>query len=905
MNIPNRPRLSLLLLPFLLFLFLNLNLNLNLSLSCASARAETIRAAYGLPSATASDPATYEPLLAQGAVTAVFLPDDPKTIQWFKSRGYKVYISMNVFGGTGAWKEYPDSRPIKADGKLLDEKADRTGGICPTHGPWREGRLKHLEGLIKGKGHSGKDAIDGIWLDFIRYPGYWEDKNPAIPDTCYCPRCLEKFRKEKKVDLPSGLGAAESAAWIRKHAPVAWMEWKNEQILSFVRDARQVINRYETQSLLGIFIVPWRKGERLNDVTYLLAQDPFRLAAYADVISPMVYHDYCGKDTAWVARMVNYYKETAGVKVWPIIEAPEAPKGKAAAKAGAGGATQAGKPTPAGEAGAMSREARFGEAVKAARDGGADGILVFSFNRMDPSLWPRLAAFEPKANLIANPAFLARPGSDDPDGWSTRKPDGGAYLKSSYLYTSMEFMRTGRNRAEKVNYIGITGGDDRAGEWRSALPPCEAGKPYTFSAYLVREALDNGVFPSFGIWGREFSMDYHFLARLPQHIRFSFTCPEGAKDSTFRFMNHNAGKTFWLTEPRLVTGTPPEDEKIPPPAWLFAKDHFPIGIYGAEITDIPRLAQMGIDTVVAGGKADAQKRMVDECRKHGLKYLLSAPMDPDMLPVYLREMGPSVRPGEVAFYVNDEPELRSFPVSRARDIHLLVKEAFPESTTAMAVERAEKVRDYQGAADIFMMDQYPVPSMPMRWLSDSLDIAKDAAGPQRLASVIQAFGGKKWARDGWSRFPTKEEMDCLAFLSVIHGSRGIFFYAFGEAAAEEEGLASIAHVAARLKKVYPWILEPDMNEKVTVTITSPYGMDPKGTPAIHAIMRKKESRTLLLAVNTAPTYVTARLSPFAPASGTAKAAAATNLFKGEHYVVTGEGLTAEFAPYETKALVFE
>jgi len=82
-----------------------------------------------------------------------------------------------------------------------------------------------------------------------------------------------------------------------------------------------------------------------------------------------------------------------------------------------------------------------------------------------------------------------------------------------------------------------------------------------------------------------------------------------------------------------------------------------------------------------------------------------------------------------------------------------------------------------------MMDQYPVIGMPMSWLADSLDRAARDVGRERLLAVIQAF---REPQSGWPRRPSWEEMDALAFLSVVHGSRGIFFYTYGDIGKTEE-----------------------------------------------------------------------------------------------------------------------
>lgn len=226
--------------------------------------------------------------------------------------------------------------------------------------------------------------------------------------------------------------------------------------------------------------------------------------------------------------------------------------------------------------------------------------------------------------------------------------------------------------------------------------------------------------------------------------------------------------------------------------------------------------------------------------EHSLKVMLSVPRDPDGLLPYLEEISGYVHPDETAFYVNIEPGLRSFPVNRADDINRLIKSRFPGSPTAMAVVRPQVSRDYLEASDFFMMDQYPVPFMPMTWLSDSMDRAARDTGRNRLVSVIQAFGSEKRKIAGWPRMPTWQEMDSLSFLSIVHGSRAIFFYTFSKIGRTDEGLSRLTRVVERLNRIYPWLLEDNIVPLPKIDMVSTYQVDPAGRPAIHACVKKRE-----------------------------------------------------------------
>lgn len=338
----------------------------------------------------------------------------------------------------------------------------------------------------------------------------------------------------------------------------------------------------------------------------------------------------------------------------------------------------------------------------------------------------------------------------------------------------------------------------------------------------------------------------------------------------------------------------------------FYKDFFPIGVYGANISNLELIKELSINTVLIGGRGKELKEMIQECNRLGLKYVISVPRDPDKLHVFLANVDECVRSEDVAFYVNDEPGIHSFPTNNANDINRLIKDRFPSAATCMAVVRPQVCIDYLKASDFFMMDQYPVPYMPMTWLSDSIEHAAEDVGRDRVASVIQSFGGKKWARSGWPRLPTRQEIDCLAFLSIVHGSRGVFFYTFSEIGKTEKGRQRLRYVTRRLNKLYPWLRESNIAQELKVEMVSPHRVDPKGRPAIHCSLKKKSGKVLLLAVNSIGKYVEAIIqfgSTEVKSLDTSQIEELEEVFSGTWYPVNNGSLRVKFKPFETKAFV--
>jgi hypothetical protein len=682
------------------------------------------------------------------------------------------------------------------------------------------------------------------------------------------------------------------------------MTWKKEQINSFVREV--LINRDSPHFsdfspaikenrplLLGAFIVPWTRGERNDAISYLLAQDAFELSEMLDVISPMVYHKMCGTPATWVREMTAYYKETAKCDVWPIAQSVEC-----------------GPET-------------FREAVENAAKGMADGLLVYSFFGMksdkDDERWNALESFMPPVNFISNPEFKSSSNHAYPDSWTPERgvpieAKGEDPLSSQFFVTSATNLETKEKLLKEsgnFNCLGIKAGANRQDQWVCQLPPCVPGQDYSFTAQFYRDHWAPDVYPSVGIWGQEFNLNtHHMIYKDFQTIRAHVRCPEQRKDNTFRFKNNHPGMTFWMGRPLLIKEDRPLSIPEIPALEFYSGRFFPIGIYGGKADQLETIKSIGINTVFIGSDQGKLKTTIEKCRQLGLKYVLSVPRNPERLKIYLDSLSAieGISAKESAFYVNDEPEIRSFPINQARDIQAMIKGRFPDVSTCMAVVRPQGCRDYLEAADFFMMDQYPVPDMPMSWLSDSMDRAAQDVGRGRLLSVIQAFGGGKHAAYRWKRPPTCQEMDCLAFLSIIHGSQGVFFYTYSEMGQTAEGREALGKVINHLHQIYPWLLGKNLNLDLTIEMVSAYGMDQKGRPAVQACLKKKDHEFLLVAVNTIGTEVEAKYSGrisavdiFPRGQNDRLPAHVTEVFSEELYPVMDGAVQFKLEPYQTKA----
>jgi hypothetical protein len=561
-----------------------------------------------------------------------------------------------------------------------------------------------------------------------------------------------------------------------------------------------------------------------------------------------------GQPVEWVRDISEYFLDMTNKPVWPIIQAAD-----------------------------VSAD-EFSKSVQSVSQSGAEGLLVFTLPEMKETLWPLLKGFEAKKNLLPSPEWTMDSEGDKQAPASWQKGDGGTVRDSRYLFQPGTKKNSGM--------LGIAAGLDRHGVWKAALPSCDPGKRYRFSADFFREDLKGAAYPEIEVWGQHYLLNTHRVVGQFQNLRVSVPCPQDLKESenAFSFKNKAPGTTFWLRNPELV-----EDLSRPVKQDFAGDTHFfPIGAYGATADNIALMKEMGLNSAVM----PMNEKSLDACIHNDMHCLLSVPHDPEELLLAVNTLADRVAKGRFSFYVNDEPEIRSFPRWRARDIQRILHDRFPEIPTSMAIVRPQNIADYVGSSDLFMLDQYPVPFMPMTWLSESMDQAAASVGRNRLQSVIQAFGGSEWIADGWPRLPTFEEMNCLTFLSIIHGSRGVYFYSFPIISVNEQGIKDFQRVVGRLQKILPWLKRMNHPEPVAIEMLSANRYDPKGNPAVHCAYKENESEQMLLCVNTLPTYTSASLS--LPVGGKM---VWQESFDGSKALAVNGALQIDFLPLEVKVFV--
>jgi hypothetical protein len=253
----------------------------------------------------------------------------------------------------------------------------------------------------------------------------------------------------------------------------------------------------------------------------------------------------------------------------------------------------------------------------------------------------------------------------------------------------------------------------------------------------------------------------------------------------------------------------------------------------------------------------------------------------------------------LGFYIEDEPEGRSVSPQRLEAHKKSLKRDHPAVLTAAAMLRPQMVRAYRDAVDVFLLDPYPVPHMPMTWLSESLEEAARYVPKERLWAVIQAFGGEKWARHGWPRRPTCLEMRCLTYLALVHGAHGLFYFSYPEVRQDPAAWEGLTKIVGELRRLRTWLVLPNETTNLNLEMTSPFRADAPGGPAVHFCRKRRGQENLLILVNVLDRPVSFILHGLPP-----QVPWLEDLFQERKSVVQDNNIREELGPYEVRLYSF-
>lgn len=226
-----------------------------------------------------------------------------KLVDLLRKNNIRVFVEVSLFVHEELWQRYPDSRPVDRSGKPMDA-IHWYHGVCPNHLGVRAEKLLIIDHVIE------TFSVDGLWLDFIRYPCHWEEvRSSQITEYCFCENCLAKYAEEV-----GGLPEGEN-----------WIAWKCQQIADFVADVRNRIDASGKTLQLGMFAVPWAEDAFGNAIRSIVCQDFRLLSKHIDLFGVMTYHGLTEQPLAWISHVTEKMAQTTGKSVVPLIQSIDIP----------------------------------------------------------------------------------------------------------------------------------------------------------------------------------------------------------------------------------------------------------------------------------------------------------------------------------------------------------------------------------------------------------------------------------------------------------------------------------------------------------------------------------------------------------------------------------------------------
>ena len=274
-------------------------------------------------------PGPFEPLVTawrELGVNTVFagekLARDTGFRALLRQNSIVLFIIYPVFQDPEALKNRPELAAVTSEG--LPARDEWVEFVCPSRDEFVREKAEHLRELVAA---CDPEAVS---LDFIRDFVFWEkvypDRSPAsLPQTCFCPVCLERFSRETGIALPAGLVAAPAAArWILENHAAEWTDWKCGVIARAVETLAAAARRSKPGVLVNVHTVPWKADDFGGAARAVAGQDAARLSRPADLLSPMAYHHMVLRTPAWVHEVVADLASRSRAPILPSIQVSEA-----------------------------------------------------------------------------------------------------------------------------------------------------------------------------------------------------------------------------------------------------------------------------------------------------------------------------------------------------------------------------------------------------------------------------------------------------------------------------------------------------------------------------------------------------------------------------------------------------
>ena len=188
-------------------------------------------------------------------------------------------------------------------------------GVIPTFDDYNQSRLDEVERIMRDH------ELDGMCLDFIRWPLHWElELRPGAPEplqSSFDPHTVERFWEFAGLEKPPNLDTVPGVArYILTECRIQWVDFKCKVITDFVAQARERVKSHRSEAQIGAYLVPASDDRRAE----LVGQRVRDLRPVMDFLAPMVYHPVLHREPDWAIEIIDEIARLAPGQVEPVLQ---------------------------------------------------------------------------------------------------------------------------------------------------------------------------------------------------------------------------------------------------------------------------------------------------------------------------------------------------------------------------------------------------------------------------------------------------------------------------------------------------------------------------------------------------------------------------------------------------------
>ena len=222
---------------------------------------------------------------AYGANTAWFHMFDEPAFEACAAHGIHACVEFKTFRAD--FDKYPDLIPLGVDGKPI-RYGRLVQGVCLS----KQWFLDETEATLRAGVNAYKPT--GIWLDYLTYAGWFEQPDPDLQESCFCPDCIADFCNATGID-------AETPAAILAQHRAAWTQHKCARVARYAAHYAGIIRDALPGCVIGAYMCPWTPDEFDGALRRIFAQDYALIAPAIDVFTPLIYAEKSGRPPEWGA----------------------------------------------------------------------------------------------------------------------------------------------------------------------------------------------------------------------------------------------------------------------------------------------------------------------------------------------------------------------------------------------------------------------------------------------------------------------------------------------------------------------------------------------------------------------------------------------------------------------------